>query len=118
MHTTSVPHTEETPVKIARLVYILYLIGTLFAVTGIIGVVLAYLYRDDGPGWIESHFVFQIRTFWIGLVYLVSGALLFPFVVGYFIFLFWLAWLVIRSVRGLKQISERRPCRNPKRWLF
>ena len=50
----------------AKLVYILYLVGLVFGITGIIGVIVAYVNKGDAPEWMQSHYRFQIRTFWMG----------------------------------------------------
>ena len=50
----------------AKLVYILYLVSLLIGITAIVGLIIAYVNRDDAPGWLQTHYRFQIRTFWIG----------------------------------------------------
>lgn len=58
-------------------VYILYLVGTLVSVTHFVAVILAYVARGAAQDWLKSHYAFQIRTFWIGLL-IVTIAFLFP----------------------------------------
>jgi uncharacterized membrane protein len=108
----------KTSVGTAKLVYVLYLVGILFGLTGIIGVVMAYINKDDAPEWLKTHYQFQIRTFWIGALYLILGALLVVVIVGWFILLFWTIWLIIRCVKGLKAIDAEVAIENPKSWLF
>jgi uncharacterized membrane protein len=44
--------------------------------------------KDDVQGtWLESHFRWQIRTFWFGLLWGVLGAILLLVLVGYFVLL-------------------------------
>lgn len=50
----------------AKIVYVLYLVGILFGLTTLIGVVMAYVNRGDAPEWLKTHYQYQIRTFWIG----------------------------------------------------
>ena len=102
----------------AKLVYILYLVGLVFGITGIIGVIVAYVNKDDGPDWLQSHYRFQIRTFWMGFVYLLIGSVLSIVVIGWFIILFWVVWLIIRSVKGLKQLGLAQPVQDEKTWMF
>ena len=102
----------------ARIVYILYLIGLVFGLTAIIGLIIAYVYRSDAPDWLRSHYHFQIRTFWIGLLYLFIGSLLTPVLIGYFVLLFAPLWLIIRCITGLKQLGNGTPLTNPHRWLL
>jgi uncharacterized membrane protein len=35
----------------------------LFGITGVIGVVMAYINKDDAAEWLKTHYQFQIRTF-------------------------------------------------------
>ena len=102
----------------ARIVYFLYLAGIIIGMTGIIGVVIAYVYRDDAPEWLQAHFRFQIRTFWIGALYLLIGALLSFIIIGYLVLLFWVIWLAVRSVKGLKSLEQKQAHPDPTGWMF
>ena len=71
----------------------------------IIAVILNYVKRPEVRGtWLDSHFSWQIRTFWFALLWLVVGAILFVTVVGIpFAFVLWIAtgvWVLYRIVRG------------------
>lgn len=116
--------TETNPLTIpstagtAKIVYILYLVGIVLGVTGIVGVVMAYVYRKDAPGWLESHYQFQIRTFWIGALYIFLGAIFSIAIFGYLILLFWVVWLCVRSIKGLKLLDQQQAHPNPTGWLF
>ena len=82
----------------------------------IIAVVLNYVKRGDTRGsWLESHFRWQIRTFWFGLLW-VSLCLLFViFTFGIGLIVAWLpllivsVWFVYRIVRGWLALNARRP---------
>jgi uncharacterized membrane protein len=54
-------------------VYTLYLVGFLTGITVLVGVVIAYLQRDRTDRVSQSHFQFQVTTFWIGLLYFLLG---------------------------------------------
>lgn len=114
---SAVLHSSEEG-KTATLIYILYLGGLVLGITALIGLVMAYVYRDGAPAWVESHYHFQIRTFWIGLFYIVIGSLLSFVFIGYFILLFWFVWLVIRCVKGLKLVGEGRGMVNAETWFW
>jgi uncharacterized membrane protein len=109
------PHALEQG-NIARIVYALYLAGLVIGVTAIIGLVMAYIYEDGAPPWVETHYRYQIRTFWLGILFIVVGVLLCFLFVGYLILLFWLVWVVVRCVKGLKLLSEGRAQPNPSSW--
>lgn len=102
----------------AKIVYILYMVGLLFAITGIIGVVMAYINKDDAPEWLKTHYQFQIRTFWIGALYIFLGSILSLIIIGWFVLLFWAVWLIIRSVKGMKALELEKPIEHPTSWLF
>lgn len=87
-------------------------------VSGIIGLIIAYVYKADAPAWIESHYRFQITTFWVSLVFFIATFILFFVFVGWLVAILWIVWLIIRVVKGLKYLSESRPIPNPGTWLF
>ena len=111
----AVKKTTEGTVK---LIYIFYLVGIVVGITGIIGVIMAYVYRGDAPDWLRTHYTFQIRTFWIGALYLFIGGLLSAVLIGYLLLLFWLVWLAVRCAKGLKALEEKQAPPNPMGWLF
>jgi len=102
----------------AKIIYILYLVGILVGITGIIGVVMAYVYKAEAPEWLQSHFQFQIRTFWIGAILLVAGFLLSLIVIGFLVLLFWLVWLIVRCAKGIQLLDKKEAHPNPTGWLF
>jgi uncharacterized membrane protein len=87
-------------------------------VTGIIGVIIAYVYRGDAPGWVATHYRFQIRSFWIGLLYAFLSLLTLIIVVGLLFGAFTFIWWIVRSVKGLKLLSEGSAHDNPATWLW
>ncbi|MGE4503410.1 MAG: DUF4870 family protein [Thiomicrospira sp.] len=93
----------------AKIVYGLYLVGLVIGITAVIGLVLAYVKRgdDDTPEWLNSHYTFQIRTFWYGLVYLIIGGGLSVVFIGWLVLLFWLVWLIIRCIKGFSALDKQ-----------
>ncbi|MDR8525585.1 DUF4870 family protein [Shewanella fidelis] len=102
----------------AKIVYILYLVALVFGITGIVGVVMAYINKTTAPEWLQSHYQYQIRTFWIGGLFMFVGALLSLILIGWFVLLFWVVWLVVRSIKGMQALDAGKPIDNPKAWLF
>ncbi len=49
------------------IIYGLFFAGLLHVVLPIVGLVLAYFLRRDSQGYLQSHFTYLIRTFWIAL---------------------------------------------------
>jgi uncharacterized membrane protein len=110
---------EKAPTEdAAKIVYVLYLVSIVFGITGIIGVVMAYVNRDDAPDWLQTHYQFQIRTFWIGGLYMFIGLLLALVLIGYFVFLFWVIWLIVRCIKGMKSLDKKAAHPNPTGWMF
>jgi uncharacterized membrane protein len=99
-------------------VYILYLVGFITGITVLIGLVIAYLQRRTKDQVAQSHFQFQISTFWIGLLYSVVGLLTIQFGIGALILIWWIVWTVVRCVKGLLLLNKGEPVPNPKSWLF
>jgi uncharacterized membrane protein len=82
----------------------------------IIAVILNYIKRGEARGtWLESHFRWQIRTFWFGLLW---AALCLAFVIGTLgigVVVVWIplgiltVWFIYRVVRGWMALSSRQP---------
>jgi uncharacterized membrane protein len=80
----------------------------------IIAVILNYVKRSDVRGtWLDSHFSWQIRTFWFALLWVVIGAVLFVTIIGIPVaYLLWLVtglWILYRIIRGWLALSSQRP---------
>jgi uncharacterized membrane protein len=73
----------------------------------IIAVILNYVKRGDVRGtWLESHFRWQIRTFWFGLLWVCLCMAFVVFTLGVGIIIVWMPlglvalWFIYRVVRG------------------
>jgi uncharacterized membrane protein len=107
------PNSLKTVVTV---VYALQAAGFFIGITWIVAVVLDYVKKDDAKGtWLESHFRWQIRTFWFGLLWGVLGAILLLVLVGYFVLLADAIWIVYRIVKGWLNLSENKPLYLEKR---
>ena len=85
----------------------------------IIAVILNYVKRSDVRGtWLDSHFSWQIRTFWFALLWLVIGAVAFATVVGIPVaVVLWLGtgiWVLYRIIRGWMALSSQRVMPVPR----
>ena len=96
---------------LTMLVYALQAAGFLLPpVVWIVAVIINYVRREEVAGtWLESHFRWQIRTFWFGLLWAVLGAILFVLIVGWFILAADAIWIIYRIVKGWLNLSENRP---------
>jgi len=102
----------------AKLVYILYLASLLVGITSIIGVVIAYVNKAESPEWLQSHYQFQIRTFWISLLIGFIGVVTSWIGIGVLILLFLLIWMIVRCVKGYKVLEKGEAHPNPTGWGF
>ena len=79
----------------------------------IIAVILNYVKRSEVRGtWLDSHFSWQIRTFWLALLWLAIGAVAFVTVIGIPVaFVLWFAtgiWVLYRIIRGWLALSSEK----------
>ena len=58
-------------------IYVLYIAAPVTGITAFIAVILAYVSRKDAPEWRASHYEFQVRTFWLGLMFAIAFGLWF-----------------------------------------
>ncbi|PYM17425.1 MAG: hypothetical protein DMD81_09015 [Candidatus Rokuibacteriota bacterium] len=82
----------------------------------LIAVILNYVKRSDARGtWLESHFRWQIRTFWFGLLWVGLCLLFVLLTLGVGLLIAWLPlavvglWLIYRIARGWLRLIDRRP---------
>src|SRR5688572_14388868 len=95
---------------LATIVYALQALGFFLGVTWIVGVVINYVKLDDVRGtWLESHFRWQIRTFWWGLLWGIVGTVLLLVLVGWLVLLAAAIWVIYRIVKGWLALSEGKP---------
>jgi len=114
---TPLSDAERSARNLATVVYGLQLLGVfLGGVPTIIGVIINYVKRDDVRGTLgQSHFRWQIRTFWFGLFWVAVCAIFVVLTLGIGILIAWLPlglvgiWFIYRIIRGWLALSERRP---------
>jgi uncharacterized membrane protein len=97
--------------QITLVVYILQALGYLTGgLTAIVAIVINYIKKEDVAGTLyESHFTWQIRTFWWGLLWGVVGFVLVFVVVGFVVwFVAWI-WMIYRVVKGWLKLTENQP---------
>ena len=125
-------HTDAGLLRVTHIVYALHALGLaigafgaatvlgsfLFGWPSIIAVLLNYWYRGEARGtWLESHFRWQIRTFWFALGWaLVVGLVSLPLtlvLVGIATWMLGLAvlglWAIYRVGRGWIALNDGRP---------
>jgi uncharacterized membrane protein len=84
----------------------------------IIAVIINYVKRGDARGtWLDSHFIWQLRTFWYAVLWVVLAGLLILTVVGIpFAWVLLVAagiWVLYRIIRGWIALAEGKPMPLP-----
>jgi uncharacterized membrane protein len=104
--------------KTALFDYVLHIVGILLSLgtLSVIALIINYVKRPSARGTIyESHFTWQIRTFWWTLFWIVVIAvpafLLTMVTFGLLSFLFVLpfVWFLYRMIKGLLYLNDRKP---------
>jgi len=107
----------EPGVSNVQLVYVLYLLGFVFGITPLIGVVIAYMNRGKSEAWLDTHYTWAIRTFWIGILYGLIAVLLMMLVIGFPLMIAIAVWLIVRVVKGLQAVGRRQAIADPQSWI-
>lgn len=96
--------------NIATAVYVLQAASFFLVLPYFIAVILDYIKRDDARGtWLESHFRWQIHTFWFGLLWFSLGGLTYIVVIGWFILFAASLWLIYRILKGWLSLNDGKP---------
>ena len=117
MSTPLIPNDSRQPdlqslKNVAIAVYALQAASILppFVITFFVAVILDYIKRDDVRGtWLESHFRWQIRTFWFGLLWFCLAALTYIIVIGWAILFATSLWLIYRILKGWLNLNDGKP---------
>jgi uncharacterized membrane protein len=113
-------------------VYVLYLLGWAGGVTAVIGFFMAYALKARAPDWARTHYVFLIRTVWIGMIWAIAAVLLIvlglPLTLVLIGFLLWKVgfgilgllslWVTLRCVVGLLFAVRAEPYPRPRAWII
>jgi uncharacterized membrane protein len=99
-----------------QVAYALYAVAPFVAgPTALIAVIIDYVKRDEAAGtWLASHYRWQIRTFWWGLLWAVVGAVLSLVVVGIFILIADFVWTLYRVIKGWIYLNDGKPMYAPQ----
>lgn len=96
--------------NITTAVYALQAVSFLLGITYFVAIILDYVKLDDARGtWLESHFRWQIRTFWFSLLWFALGGLTLIIVIGYFILFANGLWMIYRIAKGWLNLNDGKP---------
>ncbi len=95
---------------LTQLVYILYALSYFGFVPAIVGIIINNVKEEEVAGtWLESHFRWQMRTFWFGLLWSVIGIATFFFLIGMAILFANFCWIIYRIVKGWLNLNDGKP---------
>jgi len=98
---------EQAARRLTAVLYALYAASFLFGITALVAIIVNYVKRDDVAGtFLDSHFRWQIRTFWFGLLWLAVGWLTFILLVGWLVLAANCVWLIYRIVKGWLYLND------------
>jgi len=125
--------TGPPAASLIRLTHVIYALHAASLITGIItaativgafligwpsiiAVILNYAKRSDARGtWIESHFRWQIRTFWFGVLWVGLCGIFIVATLGLGLLIVWAPlgvvglWFIYRIARGWLRLMDHRP---------
>ncbi|HUL64489.1 MAG TPA: hypothetical protein VLW55_07715 [Burkholderiaceae bacterium] len=133
--TTETPAGAVPPQSLVTVTHLVYALHTLSLVIGAVGaatvigaflfgwpsiiaVIINYVKRGEARGtWLESHFRWQIRTFWFALLWAVIvalvSALLFAVLIGIATWIIGVIalglWAIYRIARGWLRLNDGKP---------
>lgn len=127
---------ESAPLGVTHLIYALHAWSAIIGITSaafivtaflagwpsIIAVIINYVKRGDAAGtFLESHFSWQIRTFWLALMWAGIGLLAFVSLIGIPIaWVIWVGtglWVLYRIARGWVALFDRRALPTNERMM-
>ena len=101
---------EDSNRTMAIIVYLLYLAALINGVTAFIGVIIAYVKRDDAYGSVwETHYANAIEIFWIFFIGMIVVVPLCFVLIGFPMLAVLYIYVIFRTVKGLMRASEGRP---------
>ena len=112
-NSSSKPEPDDNLKNLTQLVYILQAISLVVGVTSIAGLILNYLKRVEVKGtFLESHFAWQMKTFWFALLGVILGWLLAIVLIGFLILGAVGLWYIYRIVKGWLAFNDGKELSN------
>ncbi|GHC45835.1 membrane protein [Alcaligenes pakistanensis] len=96
--------------NLTLITYGLYILSLFGGITALVAIIINYVKRDEVKGtYLESHFDWQIRTFWWGLVGVCLSFLLMTILVGFVTIAIVGVWILYRLIKGLLAVNDGKP---------
>lgn len=114
----AVPPALQDDKTMPLIIYILMALGPFNGLTAVVAVILAYVSKAAAPEWMQSHYTFLIRTFWLSLLFWVIGGVLTVVGIGFVIVAAVGVWVVVRCILGLSWLLKGQPYPTPRNWMI
>ncbi len=96
--------------NLTQIIYFLYAASLIIGVTAIVAIIMNYIKRDEVAGtWLESHFRWQMRTFWFSILWTVVGIITSFIGVGIIMLIVAGIWAIYRIVKGMLNFYDNKP---------
>ncbi|NVE95127.1 DUF4870 family protein [Altererythrobacter lutimaris] len=113
------PATGGFDLNRPSIISLLYLASFVTGVTGLVGIVLAHIWRGEShEPWVSSHYTYLIRTFWIGFAASVVAFFLSFILIGVLLFPLIAIWVGVRSVLSMVKAQKHEPMPEPETLAF
>lgn len=94
---------------VATIVYALQAVGLFIGISFFAAAIVNYVKRKEVRGtWLESHFQWQLHTFWYGLLWATLGLLTRWIGIGYVILGLTSLWILYRIIKGWLRLNAGR----------
>lgn len=95
---------------LSHVIYGIYALSLFSGVPAIVGIVLNYIKLGDARGtWLESHFRWQIRTFWWAVLWSIIGMITLIVFVGWVVLGVTYVWVIYRIAKGWLKLNDGLP---------
>lgn len=103
-------HNADQGKTLTIVIYALQAASFVVGLSFLVAIIMNYIKKDDVRGtWLESHFRWQIRTFWFCLLWGLIGALLSAVFIGVIILLANAVWVIYRIAKGWINVADNKP---------
>lgn len=113
MEPTQLTEREQSAKTLTAVIYALYAASFLVGISALVAIVINYVKQNDVTGtFLESHFRWQIRTFWFGLLWGIIGGITSLILIGWLVLLANAVWIIYRLVVGWINLNDNKPMYN------
>lgn len=100
-------NTDHPETTMTHIIYALQAASLIFGITFLVAVIINYIKRGDvRNSWLDSHFSWQIKTFWYSLLWTIVGVVLTYVLVGFAILVLAYIWVIYRIVKGWLYLKD------------